>query len=103
MPQANLALPGARRVHPIYCSRDSANFPPQLSAPESSSGQPVAMSLVVFAAECRSEWGLSCLLKRLNLSRQKTRSSHPKGNPAAQTAFKKGAARKLVHDCGGAS
>jgi transposase len=37
-----------------------------------------------------SEWGLSCLLKRLNLSRQKTRPSHPKGDPAAQAAFKKG-------------
>jgi transposase len=36
-----------------------------------------------------SQWGLSCLLKRLNLSRQKTRPSHPKGNPAAQAAFKK--------------
>jgi transposase len=40
-----------------------------------------------------SEWGLSCLLKRLNLSRQKTRPSHPKGDPAAQAAFKKGVAR----------
>jgi transposase len=39
-----------------------------------------------------SEGGLSCLLKRLNLSRQKTRPSHPKGYPAAQAAFKKGAA-----------
>ena len=38
-----------------------------------------------------SLWGLSCLLKRLNLSRQKTRPSHPKGDPAAQAAFKKGA------------
>src|SRR5215203_3710738 len=37
-----------------------------------------------------SLWGLSCLLKRLNLSRQKTRPSHPKGDPAAQTVFKKG-------------
>jgi transposase len=37
-----------------------------------------------------SLWGLSCLLKRLNLSRQKTRPSHPKGDPAAQAAFKKG-------------
>jgi transposase len=37
-----------------------------------------------------SQWGLSCLLKRLNLSRQKTRPSHPKGHPAAQAAFKKG-------------
>ena len=36
-----------------------------------------------------SQWGLSCLLKRLNLSRQKTRPSHPKGDPAAQAAFKK--------------
>ena len=40
-----------------------------------------------------SLWGLSCLLDRLNLSRQKTRPSHPKGNPAAQAAFKKGAPR----------
>ena len=32
-----------------------------------------------------SLWGLSCLL-----SRQKTRPSHPKGDPAAQAAFKKG-------------
>ena len=40
-----------------------------------------------------SLWGLSCLLKRLNLSRQKTRPSHPKGDPAAQAAFKKGAPR----------
>lgn len=39
-----------------------------------------------------SEWGLSCLLKRLTLSRQKTRPSHPKGDPAAQATFKKGAA-----------
>jgi transposase len=36
-----------------------------------------------------SLWGLSCLLKRLGLSRQKTRPSHPKGDPAAQAAFKK--------------
>jgi transposase len=38
-----------------------------------------------------SVWGLSCLLQRLNLSRQKTRPSHPKGDAAAQAAFKKGA------------
>jgi transposase len=43
-----------------------------------------------------SQWGLSCLLKRLNLSRQKTRPSHPKGNPTAQAAFKKGAALKAA-------
>ncbi len=38
-----------------------------------------------------SIWGLSALLKRLGLSRQKTRPSHPKGDPAAQAAFKKAA------------
>src|SRR5918997_2400086 len=38
-----------------------------------------------------SEWGLSRVLKRLSLSRQKTRPSHPKGSPAAQAAFKKAA------------
>ncbi|MFD0464931.1 IS630 family transposase [Microvirga aerilata] len=35
-----------------------------------------------------SQWGLSRVLKRLSLSRQKTRPSHPKGSPAAQAAFK---------------
>jgi transposase len=40
-----------------------------------------------------SLWGLSCLLGRLNLSRQTTRPSHPKGDPAAQAAFKKAAPR----------
>jgi transposase len=50
-----------------------------------------------------SQWGLSCLLKRLNLSRQKTRPSHPKGNPAAQAAFKKGAALSAAGRRGGAS
>jgi transposase len=43
-----------------------------------------------------SLWGLSCLLDRLNLSRQKTRPSHPKGDPAAQAAFKKGNARSVA-------
>jgi transposase len=43
-----------------------------------------------------SLWGLSCLLDRLNLSRQKTRPSHPKGDPAAQAAFKKGDARSVA-------
>jgi transposase len=47
-----------------------------------------------------SQWGLSCLLKRLNLSRQKTRPSHPKGNPAAQAAFKKGASLNAAHHRG---
>jgi transposase len=41
-----------------------------------------------------SPWGLSRLLKRLNLSRQKTRPSPPKGDPAAQAAFKKPASIK---------
>jgi transposase len=40
-----------------------------------------------------SVWGFSVLLKRLGLSRQKTRPSHPKGDPAAQAAFKKPAPR----------
>jgi transposase len=50
-----------------------------------------------------SEWGLSCLLKRLNLSRQKTRPSHPKGNPTAQAAFKKGTPVQAAHHRRGAS
>jgi transposase len=47
-----------------------------------------------------SQWWLSCLLKRLNLSRQKTRPSHPKGNPAAQAAFKKGATLRAAEPRG---
>ena len=47
-----------------------------------------------------SLWGLSCLLDRLNLSRQKTRPSHPKGDPAAQAAFKKEAADNTPGPCG---
>jgi transposase len=50
-----------------------------------------------------SQWGLSCLLRRLNLSRQKTRPSHPKGNPAAQAAFKKGADLAATNHRGKAS
>ena len=38
-----------------------------------------------------SEWGMARLLKRLGLSRQKTRPRHPQGDPAARAAFKKGA------------
>jgi transposase len=49
-----------------------------------------------------SQWGLSCLLKRLNLSRQKTRPSHPKGDPAAQAAFKKGTPVTAAGSRGGA-
>jgi transposase len=50
-----------------------------------------------------SQWGLSRVLNRLNLSRQKTRPSHPKGSPAAQAAFKKGAALKAASRRGQAS
>ena len=35
------------------------------------------------------EWGMSQLLKRLGLSRQKTRPRHPQGEAAAQAAVKK--------------
>ena len=38
-----------------------------------------------------SEWGMSRLLKRLGLSRQKTRPRHPQGSAAERAAFKKGA------------
>jgi transposase len=38
-----------------------------------------------------SGWGMARLLKRLGLSRQKTRPRHPQGDPAARAAFKKGA------------
>ena len=36
-----------------------------------------------------SGWGMSRLLKRLGLSRQKTRPHHPQGDPAARAAFEK--------------
>jgi transposase len=36
-----------------------------------------------------SGWGMSRLLQRLGLSRQKTRPRHPKGDAAARAAFKK--------------
>ena len=38
-----------------------------------------------------SGWGISRLLKRLGLSRQKSRPRHPQGDPAARAAFTKGA------------
>jgi len=37
-----------------------------------------------------SGWGMSRLLQRLGLSRQKTRPRHPQGDVAARAAFKKG-------------
>jgi transposase len=36
-----------------------------------------------------SGWGMSCLLRRLGLSRQKTRPRHPQGDAAARAAFEK--------------
>ncbi len=38
-----------------------------------------------------SGWGMSRLLKRLGLSRQKTRPRHPGGSAAERAAFEKGA------------
>jgi transposase len=48
-------------------------------------------------------WGLSGLLKRLSLSRQKTRPSHPEGHPAVPATFKKGAALNATGRRGGES
>jgi transposase len=45
-----------------------------------------------------SEWGMSRLLKRLGLSRQKARPRHPQGSAAARAAFKKGAWREARPD-----
>jgi transposase len=50
-----------------------------------------------------SGWGISRLLKRLGLSRQKTRPRHPQGDPAARAAFKKGAWIEARGDRRGAS
>ena len=38
-----------------------------------------------------SEWGMSRLLKRLGLSRQKARPLHPQGSATERAAFEKGA------------
>ena len=50
-----------------------------------------------------SGWGISRLLKRLGLSRQKTRPRHPQGDPAARAAFKKGARVEARGDRAGPS
>jgi len=50
-----------------------------------------------------SEWGMSRLLKRLGLSRQKTRPRHPRGNAAEQAAFEKGTWREARRDRRGSS
>jgi len=38
-----------------------------------------------------SEWGMSCLIERLGLTRQKARPRHPRGSAAERAAFEKGA------------
>jgi transposase len=38
-----------------------------------------------------SEWGMSRLLKRLGLSRQRARPLHPRGSATERAAFEKGA------------
>jgi transposase len=50
-----------------------------------------------------SEWGMSCLLKRLGLTRQKARPRHPQGSAAAQAAFKKSTWAEVRGDRQGAS
>jgi transposase len=50
-----------------------------------------------------SAWGMSRLLRRLGLSRQKARSRHPQGHAAAQAAFKKSAWVQARGDRRGAS
>ena len=50
-----------------------------------------------------SGWGMSRLLKRLGLSRQKTRPRHPQGDVAARAAFKKWTWAEARRDRRGAS
>ena len=50
-----------------------------------------------------SEWGMSRLLRRLGLSRQKARPSHPQGSAAERAAFKKWAWVEARGDRRGAS
>ena len=50
-----------------------------------------------------SEWGMSRLLKRLGLSRQKARPRHPQGSAAERAAFKKWAWIEARGDRRGAS
>jgi transposase len=45
-----------------------------------------------------SEWGMSRLLRRLGLSRQKTRPRHPEGSAAERAAFEKGAGVEARRD-----
>jgi transposase len=50
-----------------------------------------------------SGWGMSCLLKRLGLSRQKARPRHPQGSAAERAAFEKGAWIEARGGCRGPS
>ena len=50
-----------------------------------------------------SGWGMSRLLKRLGLSRQKARPSHPRGSAAERAAFEKGAWAEARRDRRGTS
>ena len=50
-----------------------------------------------------SGWGMSRLLQRLGLSRQKARPRHPQGSAAERAAFEKGARREARRDRAGAS
>ena len=50
-----------------------------------------------------SGWGMSCLLKRLGLSRQKARPWQPQGSAAERAAFEKGAGVEARRDRAGAS
>src|SRR5918994_3560733 len=50
-----------------------------------------------------SEWGMARLLKRLGLSRQKARPSHPQGSAAERAAFEKWAWVEARGDRRGAS
>jgi transposase len=50
-----------------------------------------------------SEWGMARLLRRLGLSRQKTRPRHPQGSAAERAAFKKWARVEAGGDRAGPS
>ena len=49
-----------------------------------------------------SEWGMSCLIERLGLTRQKARPRHPQGSAAERAAFKKWAWVEARRGCSSA-